>query len=109
MQIPKVQIIASLAGAIALQLHGQPASPDLQNKALDLLRQTLSQQSQHPAQPAPSVPAPAPLEIPKPPPVRPEMPAGAQVSTPATSQQQQRALQILRENLAPNDTTAVAS
>jgi hypothetical protein len=46
MQISKVSFVLSLAGAAALQLHAQSASPELQGKALELLRQTISQERQ---------------------------------------------------------------
>jgi hypothetical protein len=112
MQISKVPIIASLAAAIALQLHGQPASPELQNKALDLLRQTISQQPQRPAEPVtrvtPSAPKPATLDLPKPAPTAPEMAAMPQVNRPASSESQERAIQVLRAKMAQENAAAAA-
>jgi hypothetical protein len=100
MQISKVHIIASLATAVALQLHAQPASPELQNKALDLLRQTISHPQQSGATTSPAVPVAPPLDIPKPGPARPDMPASPQMGKSATAEQQQQALGLLRQELA---------
>jgi len=43
MQISKVTLMLLSLGAAACQLGAQPASPDLQDKALQLLRQTISE------------------------------------------------------------------
>ncbi len=72
MQISTVFLMVSLAGTAALQVHGQTASPELQGKALELLHQTLAQERQ-----------PATAVIP--------------VGQPVSADQQQRALQLLRE------------
>lgn len=115
MHIFKVSFIASVAGAMALQLHAQPASPELQNKALELLRQTMAQPQPPPnqqapitAQPAPTVsPQPAPTPSPQPAPTVSPQPATTPSAIPAavpagraSPDQQQQALQLLREKMA---------
>jgi hypothetical protein len=70
MRISKVSLIVSLAWAAVVQLHSQPASPELQGKALELLRQTISQEG------APSVGQPSSLT------------------------QQQQAVNLLRQSIA---------
>ena len=65
MQISKLSLIVSLAGAAAWQLHAQPASPELQDKAVELLRQTISQSQSAPvAAPTPAAPAAVSSETP---------------------------------------------
>jgi hypothetical protein len=62
MRISKLSLIVSVAGALTLQLHAQQASPEQQNKALELLRQTLAreQTAQQPVAPTkPTAPAKA--------------------------------------------------
>jgi hypothetical protein len=116
MHIFKVSLIASVAGAMALQLHAQPASPELQNKALELLRQTMAQPQPLPNQQAPissqpaAVASPQPATTPSPQPattVSPQpattassMPAAVPAGKPASPDQQQQALQLLREKMA---------
>jgi hypothetical protein len=92
MQISKLLWIAFLAGATALQLYAQPASPELQGRALELLRQTLSQGGAPPAgnstsmQPLNATPTALP-------------------SSPASNDQQQQAIMLLRQTLAQPDTS----
>jgi hypothetical protein len=100
MHIFKVSLIASVAGAIALQLHAQPASPDLQNKALELLHQTIAQPQSNPNQQAPISSQLAPTESPKPAPTESAMPMAVPAGKPASPDQQQQAIQLLREKMA---------
>lgn len=91
MDTSKLSLLLSLAGAAALQLHAQPASPEAQNRALELLRQTISQEpSQTPTTPS----APQPVEV-TPAPAMTAMPAAA-----ASADQQQQAIMLLRQTMA---------
>lgn len=74
----------SLAGAAALQLHAQPASPELQGKALELLHQTLQQDRQN----ANAVPA---------------------AGQPMSADQQQRAVEMLRQEIGAERATMSTS
>jgi hypothetical protein len=88
METSKLSLLLSLAGAAALQLHAQPASPEAQNKALELLRQTISQE------PSPTASAPQPVVV---------TPTPAPAVTPAvpvSGDQQQQALMLLRQTMA---------
>ena len=107
MQTSKAFLIALLAGAAAAPNFGQPASPERQAQALELLRQALSQQ---PAEGSMQV-NPAPVTTPM---------NSAPASTPmnsapvrsASPEQQEQAIQLLRgmtaQQLAapPSPTTA---
>jgi hypothetical protein len=106
MQISKVSFIVSLIGAVGLPLHAQSANSNLQNQALELLRQTIAQQPQQPAQPAPPSPpmvvkpeTAAPAFVPATPAAAPTTFAVGPAGQAATPAQQQQALQVLRETM----------
>lgn len=85
MQFSKLTLMVSLAGAAALQLHAQPASPELQGKALELLRQTIQQERQQGPMASPAVGQPMPAS------------------------QQQRALDLLRQEVAKERASSAAA
>jgi hypothetical protein len=78
MHISKVCLILSLGGVAAWPLYSQPASSDSQARALELLRQTISQQQ----------------------PVTP--------GQPASSSQQQQALDMLHQKVTEGQNTGTA-
>lgn len=93
MHNPKPALVALLASLAVLQLDAQPASPELLDRAVQLLRQTIA------TEPAPSSAAPSSVRVVPPPtpavaplPVAPTMPQ----LPPATPAQQQAALELLR-------------
>jgi hypothetical protein len=97
MRLSKISLIAFVVGASFLQLQAQPASPELQGQALELLRQTISQQRPDPRiretpRSEPGIAAP----------VRPAEPAQVwrAPSQQASPGQQQQALDLLRQTLA---------
>ena len=55
MQYSVLSLITVLAGGTLLQAQLQPVSPELQSRALELLRQTMSQETQQPIAPAPQL------------------------------------------------------
>lgn len=94
METSKLSLLLSLAGAAALQLHAQPASPEAQNRALELLRQTISQeQFQTPSAAQPAALTPAPIMTTAP-------------AAPASTDQQQQAIMLLRQAMAEQPQTA---
>jgi hypothetical protein len=106
MQASKVLLTIALAGAGTWAVYSQPANPELQAKALELLRQTISQQGQPGAQAAPAQPAPAPARPAAAKPAQatpaalaPAQPAPASLA-PASAEQQQKALELLRQKMA---------
>src|SRR5579871_738145 len=99
MHIFKVSIIAWVFGAIALHASGQPASQDQQNKALELLHQSLAQPAQNSAAP-PAKPAES-MSVAQPAPAAPPtMPSAGPASRPPSQDQQQAAIELLRKTLA---------
>jgi hypothetical protein len=80
MQASKVLLTIALAGAGVWSVQAQPASPELQAKAVELLRQTISQERHQGAQIGAVTSAPA--------------------SASASADQQQRAIQLLRQKIS---------
>jgi hypothetical protein len=80
MHMSKVTLVALLFGAAASPLCAQPASPEAQGRAVELLRQTIAQDREHGTQftfrPTPQ---------------------------PVSNEQQQQAVQLLRQKLAEQD------
>jgi hypothetical protein len=108
MQISKVTLIASLAGALGLELHAQPATAEQQNKAIELLRQTIAQEQKQPSTSHPAISHPLPVGtvpaaetmITQPTTAVTSQPAPMVAANPATTDQQQRALALLRQTIA---------
>jgi hypothetical protein len=84
MQTSKAFVIVAFTGVAALLAQAQPASPEHQNKALELLRRTLGQEAQ-------AAPAQVKLSPVQPAPVQPPI-----VQPPALTEQQQQAIELLR-------------
>jgi hypothetical protein len=111
MHISKVSCLLSLAGAAALQLQAQPANPELQGKAEELLRQTLSQERQQGNQ---SIAAPAPAatnsgtSLSSAPMMNSTPPTGTMPTAPASPQQQQQALDLLRQTITAEKAAAAS-
>jgi hypothetical protein len=91
MQTSTLSLFLSLAGAAALQLHAQPASADAQNRALELLRHTISQEQTGYAGSRPAEPATG---------LTPMQPPATAASF---SDQQERAIMLLRQKVAESD------
>jgi hypothetical protein len=107
MQISKLSWMALLAGAAALQLQAQSASPELQDKALELLRQTMSQGAPSTTVAAPQ-PQPAPVPAAAMEPAMPSPAVSPAMTAPASSDQQEQAIMLLRQHMA-DSATAPAS
>jgi len=102
MRIFQLSLIALVAAAAALRIEAQPASPEVQAKALELLRQTLSEQKQEPAPAmhAPAATSPAvPMQSSAPQPAPAVAPPTAAPIQPASPQLQDQAIARLRATL----------
>jgi hypothetical protein len=100
MQILKAIVIVALTGAATLSVRAQaqPASPEQQNRAIELLRRTLGQENQQLPPRAEPAPRPAPARTqPAPRPIPGMSPAPA--IAPPISDKQHQALELLRREI----------
>src|SRR5690349_13102666 len=108
MQTLKLSLVLSLASATMIGVHGQPASPEAQEKAIELLRQTISEGGTSGSSSGQTAPAMAEREHPMPSKAMPEhqhstpskdMSNPPPAVAPASPDQQQQALELLRQKM----------
>jgi hypothetical protein len=104
MQISELSLMAFLAGAAALQLRAQPASAEQQNRALEVLRQAMSQEHQS-ATMAPQLSPPATEGMATPPAPALGTTSWSLAVAGSSDQQQQQALMLLRQQMAEQQST----